>query len=191
MLSTSLGVVVQLFQVDVGLEEAVEEDQSVGAGVGQLLGHPARRAERGPDLDRQGDRRPTSLTSRRGPGTAIRPLGRWPRVAGDEIDVQLQGVGPGFLDQLGVANPAAAGDAVEARDHRHGDGLLRLADQLQVGVRPHPVLVLAGEVREGLCETVGPELLHAVKLDLVVLDLLLEQRGEHGRGRAGVLQRRR
>ena len=29
-------------------------------------------------------------------------------VGGDEVDVQLQGVGPGVLDQLGVTDPAAA-----------------------------------------------------------------------------------
>ena len=105
-------------------------------------------------------------------------------VGGDEIDVQLQGVGPGFLDQLRVADPAAVGDAVEAADHRDLDrllGLLRSARDSRPAPDGNPPL---GEVREGLGEAVGPELMDAGELHLVVLDLLLEQRGEHDRGRA-------
>ena len=37
-------------------------------------------------------------------------------VGGDEVDVQLQGVGPGVLHHLGIADPAAFAGAVEAGD---------------------------------------------------------------------------
>ena len=54
-------------------------------------------------------------------------------VGGDEVDVQLERVGAGVLDQARVLDPAAEGDAVEAADH--GIELLAAASRCsQVGV---------------------------------------------------------
>jgi hypothetical protein len=49
-------------------------------------------------------------------------------VAADRVDVELEGVGAGVGDQLGVVQPAVVGDAVERRDHRHRDRALHLGE---------------------------------------------------------------
>ena len=132
LLRTRCGLDGQRLQVDVGLEEAVEQDQAVGPGAEQPLGHVGQRAEERADLDgqRDRDRRPDGrhqvevlvLDLRRG------LLG----VGGHEVDVQLQGVGAGLLDQLAVADPAAVGGAVEAADDRDRERLLGLPRQPEV-----------------------------------------------------------
>ena len=50
------GLRLQALQIDVGLEEAVEQHQSVGARLGQPHAHVAHGAEVRPEFDRQRNR---------------------------------------------------------------------------------------------------------------------------------------
>ena len=120
--------------VDVGLVEAVEQHEAVGARPVQLLGEVRQRREERRQLDghRDGDR----LLDR--PQDLDRPLldvgAGLLRVGGDEVDVQLERVGAGLLDRLRVRQPALGGGAVERRDHRDLHRRLDLADLLEVRV---------------------------------------------------------
>ena len=110
------------------------------------------------------------------------------RVGGDEVDVQLQGVGPGVLHHLGVADPAAPAGAVEAGDDRNLHRLLRRGDGFQIFFRAGAIILRLGEIGQRLGEAVGVELVDLAHFLGVVLDLLLEQRGQDGRRGAGLLR---
>ena len=112
-------------------------------------------------------------------------------VGGHEVDVQLQGIGAGLLDHAWRSGPSRRGGAVEAGDDRDRSApAWRLATMPQVGVRARCCSRPSrGSTTERLGEAlVAGVLVEAVDLHLVVLDLLLEQRGQDdGRG-AGILQ---
>ena len=87
-----------------------------------------------------------------------------------------------------MPHPAAGGDAVQAGDHRHRQGPLGLGDVVQVGPGAGVVVGQVGEVRLGLAGVVGGRLQQPVQLQLVVGELLLEQRRQHHRPDPGRLQ---
>ena len=57
-------------------------------------------------------------------------------VAGGVVDVQLEPVGAGLLEQPRVVDPPAGRDAVERGHHRNADGGLDPAQMLEVLVGP-------------------------------------------------------
>ena len=126
-----MGVHGHRLEVDVGLEEAVEQHQAVGAGVAPDAAHVGQRELKyGPTLTASGIES-DCLTRGHEVERAILDA-RSPvvvEIGGDEVDVQLQGVGPGVLHQLGVADPAARRDAVEAGDDGIESGLLGRGDR--------------------------------------------------------------
>ena len=113
----------------------------------------------------------------------LRPVG------GDHVDVQLERVGAGLLDLLGVAraSPSAVVPLSEAMTGTL-DRRLDLADLLEVLAGPEGEVVGLREVGERLGEAL---LVHLHVVDhalLFVGDLLLEQRAQDDGRRAGVLE---
>jgi hypothetical protein len=109
-------------------------------------------------------------------------------VGGDGVEVELQGVGASVAHPLGMPDPAARGDAVEAGDHRHRQGPLGLGEVVQVGPGPAIVVLEVGEVRKGFAGVIGGRLQQPVQLQLVVGELLLEQRRQDHRSDPGRLE---
>ena len=92
--------------VDVGLVEAVEQHQRVGAGIGERTRHGADRAEVRTDLDRDGDRH-RRLHGRQDVEIALFDVATGHRqIGGDEVDVELDRVGAGLLQAARVVDPA-------------------------------------------------------------------------------------
>ena len=56
MLSRTFGLEFQFFQIDIGLVEAIEQHQAVGAGLVQPLRHVRHVAEEWAELDRDRNR---------------------------------------------------------------------------------------------------------------------------------------
>ena len=76
------------------------------------------------------------------------------------------------------------------RDHRDRERLLGRGDVLEVRLGARVVVVHLREVRERLAEALGALLEHhRATVDLLVLDLLLEERGEDDGGGARGLER--
>ena len=61
--------------------------------------------------------------------------GIFEKVRGDVIEVQLQGIGAGLLDQPGVVQPPFRFGAVQRGDHRHADAPFDPQQQLEIVVR--------------------------------------------------------
>jgi hypothetical protein len=114
--------------------------------------------------------------------------GRDGRVGGDRVEVQLDGVGARVLQMAGVPHPAARRGAVEAGDHWDRGRPLGLLNELEVRRRPGVVVGQVGEVGQRLADVLGGLLQQPVQLDLVVGELLLEQRWQHRGGHAGILE---
>ena len=108
------------------------------------------------------------------------------RVGRHPVDVELDGVGAGVAEQAGVAGPPARRRGVEAGDHRHRDARLGALEVGQVAVDGAREVRDGGEVVERLGEVLGAGFQHRRELDLLVDDLLLEQRGQHDGADAGV-----
>ena len=111
---------VRLLHVDVGLVETVEEDRDHQPRLVQPVGHAGGGEERG-ELHRDGD--PHAALDR---GEALeRPVlhgdASLLRVRRHEVDVQLERVGTGLLEEARIPGPASRGVSVERRDGReHG-----------------------------------------------------------------------
>ena len=178
----------QLFNVDVRLVEAVEQHQAIGARQHQAAGHGAQVGEEGAELHRQGQAHLGAHLAHDllhlGFDRGAAELG----IGGQGIDVQLQGRGAGGLDAAGRLHPAAGVTAVEAGDHRDRQLTAGLLDQAQIGVRPLVHHRPLGQVAEGLAVALLPLAGMPVQGQLLLLDLLLEQRMQHHRGGALRLQ---
>ena len=107
-------------------------------------------------------------------------------VGGNEVDIQLQGVGAGFLDLLRVPHPAARGSAVQAADDGDLHGLLGAAQVLEIAVGPQVVPRHIGDVRQRLGKAFRSLPQEAIQRVAFHVDLLLEQGGQHDRGGSGV-----
>ena len=101
---------VQRLDVDVRLVEAVEQHQAVGAGAVERRGQVRQRRVERRQLHRDRDARSTRSAPRRcRAARRSTDAAALDRVGGDVVDVQLQRVGAGLLDQPGVVEPAFAG----------------------------------------------------------------------------------
>ena len=179
---------VERLQVDVRLEEPVEEHHAGRPGPFEAFREMGRGRQVGSQLDAERDR------DRLGHGPdllgveRLDVLGRQRRVGRDVQDVQLDRVGAGRLDLTGIALPALGRDAVQAGDHRDAEGRAHRLHPSQVAVRSGVVALQLGEVPGGLVVALAPEGVQPVQLHLLVLDLLLEQRGQDHRAGAGLLE---
>jgi hypothetical protein len=103
-------------------------------------------------------------------------------------DVELERVRSHFFDGAGVPEPAAQRGAVERSDDRYADGLLRSPDRLEIlvgadlelGRLRHEVRRLREHLRMGLQRGEGRHRFG--------VELLLEQRAKHDRGRARIFR---
>ena len=119
--SGSVRIDLEFIDVDVDAMEAREQDEAVGAGRVELFGEMRERGEERRQLD--GDRDAQAALH------LAHDLDRLPfdvggarrHVAGGVIDVQLEAVRAGLLEQSGVGGPSARRDAVERR-HAPGSG---------------------------------------------------------------------
>jgi hypothetical protein len=164
------------------LIEAVEQYERVGTRLDDPSRKVGHRREVGAELDR--DRQPDGLPHIGDDGEllVLHVGGRPARVGGDGVEVQLDGVGAGLGETSGVADPSAPARGVEACDHRNADCRLQLGDPCEVtlgGIRDR---VDRREVVERLREVLGARFEGAVQLDLLLEDLLLEQRRHHDGG---------
>ena len=119
---------VERLEVEVGLVEAVEQHQPVGAGVDDLLREVGHRRVVGAELHGQRDRATAERTaptiSRSSCSTSC---GRPRRIGGHPVEVELERIGAGVLQQPGVARPSRRGGGVQAGDDRDRQlGLERL-----------------------------------------------------------------
>ena len=176
------------FDVDIGLVEAVEEHQAIGAGRHQSLGQGRQVCVEGRQLHRQRQRHlgahlPHDLLHLGFDGGAAE-VG----VGGHAVDVELDGAGARGLQAPGRRHPAAGPGAVEAGDHGNGKPLARLFEVAQVEILAAMKERRFGEIIEGFGIAVAALLRLPPEVELLALDLLLEQRMQHHRGGAGVLQ---
>ena len=92
----------ELLDVDVGLVKAVEQDQPVGAGLVELTGEMGEGGEERRQLDGDRDRDAALHLAHDVDGLALDLGGAHRHVAGGVIEVQLEAVGAGLLDQARV-----------------------------------------------------------------------------------------
>ncbi len=183
-----IGSHLQLLQIDIGLVEAVEEDEAVRAGLGQATCHEGDGAEVGPQLHGDGYLHALAHLAEdiKVHLLHLRAGDEW--VGGNVVDVQLERVGARLLHEPGVARPAAGRSAVEAGDHRDVDRLLRLSDRLQIGIRVELEGDGLWEVGERLGVALGTIGQVVIELQALLSDLLLEERRHHDRRRAGIFE---
>src|SRR5690349_1852649 len=116
----------EVLEVEIRLVEAIEQHQPIGAGLIELHHHVGNGAEIGAEFYRY---RNSNATLHFRHQVALHGFDLYAvegRIYGKVIDVQLERIGPGFLDEPGIADPAAGGHAVEASDHRNPDSPLGL-----------------------------------------------------------------
>ena len=179
---------VERVQVNVRLVEAVEQHQAVRPRLHDLTGEVREGRVVGRELDgeRDRDRRP-DLGDEVDVGL-LAPRRPDQRIGCDVVQVELQRVGAGVLHQARVPDPCAARVGVEAGDDRDRDALLGLLDPLEIALPDTLELGDVGEVVERLGELLRALVEGAGQLDLVVEDLLLEQRGQDDGPDARVLE---
>ena len=175
-------------QVDVGLVEPVEEHEAVrsrGNELGREVRH--RRVVR---TELHGERDVDLAANRRDDVEvpAFDVGGGGQRVGSDVVQVALDRISAGLLHEPRVAGPASCRRRVEARKDGNLDARLDLGEIGEIPLTGVGELGYGREVVECLGEVLGPGLEGAVHLDLVVEDLLLEQRREHDRGRTGFFE---
>ncbi len=104
--------------------------------------------------------------------------------------IEFDPLGAGLFDLTGVVDPALTGHAIQTGDDGNVRTLRGPAHQIQVFVRRGGKLVEFdhGKIPQGLGETVRP-LVHGIgQQGLFALYLLLEQRKQHHRRGAAILQ---
>ena len=104
------------------------------------------------------------------------------------VDVELQGVGPGLLDQPRVLHPAAAGGSVDRSDDRDAHRLAHHAHLLQVLVGPEREAVRLREVGLRLGKGLGVGVESVARGQLLPQHLLFEERAHDDGPGPGVLQ---
>jgi hypothetical protein len=168
----------QPLQRDVGLEEAVEEHHPLRAGLPELDHQVGQGGEVGRELDGDGDlHRAADLPH--DVEVALLHLGRAHLGIGlHRVEVDLQRVGAGRGDLLGVAGPAARRAAVQAGDDRDVERLLGALHQREVLVRPD---ALGREVGARLRAGVGVARRRLLELGVAGLELFLEEGAQHHR----------
>src|SRR4029453_6424930 len=101
-----------------------------------------------------------------------------PRIRGNVVNVQLEGVGAGLFNLPSIGDPASRRDAVETADDRNIHGGLGAAHMLEVGIGTEVVARHVWKVSGCLRIALRPEREIAVQVMTLEVDLLLEQRVE-------------
>ena len=126
---------VELIDVDVHAVEAREEHEPVGAGLLELFGEMREaRVRSGASLTATGMRRLRFTSRTMSIACSLHVGGARAHVAGRVIDVQLEAVRAGLLEQPRVRDPAARSDSVERGDDRDVDCLLHRPQMLEIFV---------------------------------------------------------
>jgi hypothetical protein len=141
--------------VDVGLEEAVEQYEGVGAGLVQGERYLAHGAEVGAEFDRDGHGDGVLDATEDVDVSLFDVTAGGARIAGQVVGVQFDGGGAGILHRARVVGPARGSSAVKACDHgdRHGAG--GALEQAEIAVRSGVLFDAGGEVAERLGEAFG------------------------------------
>ena len=124
----------QGIDIDIGLVEAIEQRDAVGAGLVQFACHVGQRTEERRELhvDGQVDVLPEFVQQVE---IATFHVGAvLIHVRRHVVDVEFHGVGTRFADLTGAVDPATQGDAVEAGDHGNLQRRLECSDLLEVAV---------------------------------------------------------
>ena len=109
----------EVLGIDVGLVEPVEQDEAGGAEAIELPGEVRHRRVERRELHGQGDR---DRLPQHGDDVDDAPLDGeavFEQIGGDVVEVQLERVGAGPLDEPRVLQPPCGRRAVQRRDHRH------------------------------------------------------------------------
>jgi hypothetical protein len=75
------------------------------------------------------------------------------RVGHQLVQVELDGVGPGAFELLGVVRPAAGPAAISGRDHGDRERLFQVLDLTEVEIGRQLIFLERGEERRGLGKT--------------------------------------
>ena len=179
---------VESFDVDIGLEEAVEQHQAIRPGLVEAQAQVSDRREVGAQL--HGDRDADGLLHpAQDLEVALFDIGAHDvELARHHVDVQLQGGRTGVLHAACRVDPAAVRGAVEAGDDRDVGRVRRPLEHLQVAVGDGVTgdVVGIGEVAQRLAEGLLVALHLGDATRLLAADLLLEQRVHDHRAQAGV-----
>ena len=176
----------QVFQVEVRLIEAVEQNQGIRARLVQALGRVGQRAEVGADFYGHGNADAGFHLRDQVNVHLFHLAAAHFGVGGNEIDIQFQGIGAGFLDLLCVPHPAARGSAVQAADDGDLHGLLGATQVLEIAVGAQVVPRHVGDVRQRFRKAFRSLPQEVIQRVAFHLDLLLEQGGKHDGGGSGV-----
>ena len=171
--------------VEVGLVEAVEQHKTGDARRGDLAGEVGERRVVRRQLDRE---RNGEVLGHAGDDLELAGLDVGRRALGvgrQPVEVELEGVGAGLFDELGVADPAAARRGVQAGDDRHGQALLGRAHIGEIVLGGVRIAADVGEVVERFGEALGALLEGRDQVGVFLVDLLFEERRQHDGRRAG------
>jgi len=148
----------QFFQVDIGLIEAVEQNQAIGADLIEALCKIGQVAEKRTQLGRNRNVN-RSLYFAEYVGIVRFQLGaKNLGVRRNRVDVALDCVSPGLLNVLGVLCPTAESGAVEAGDDGNVDGGFGFANVLQILLGSGVEFAGMRKVSDGLGEALVPAL---------------------------------
>ncbi len=178
----------QRLQIEVGLIEAVEQHQPVGAGLGESLGQMRQRGDEGAQLERDRDTHPRANRADEVDIRIFKLSPTYACVGRQVVDVQLQCIGAGLLDFMRILDPSAGRDAVEAADHRNIKRLLQPPQVIEIALGANIVALHLGKIAERLGIGLGAAAEVMIELVTLVGDLLLEQRVQHDRRCTGGLQ---
>src|SRR5580693_4195571 len=183
-----IGLDLQLIEVNVGLIEAVEQHQSVRARFVELLRHIGHIAEERAELDgyRNANR---NLYFPENVNVGFLNLGTGDvRTCRNVVDIALNGIGPGLLNQLGKLRPTAECGAVQAGNNRNLHRLLSFADVIQISLGSQVEFSRLREKRSGFCEAVRAFRQMMFQFEAFLPQLLLEQRVQDYGGCACVFE---
>ena len=171
-----------------GWKESVEQHQTVGAGPVELARHVAERGEERGELDRDRDLQLVLQILNHLPQAVLDGGGGLIRIGDDLVHVELDRIGARLLDQPGEFQPRGRCRPVEGSNHRNLDGALDPTQMLQIRVRAERVLLRLGEIGHDRGE-LGIERIHLMNpARLGLRDLLLEERVQHDRRAARILE---
>jgi hypothetical protein len=178
----------ELLEVDVRAQVAVEEHQAVGTGLDQAPAEVRGRAEAGADLDRQRNAHGLAHDGHEVEHAALELGAARVEVGRDDVGIELDRARAGLLQLAGVARPAAGRAAVEAGADRDRELVAGSPQGLEVGLRPERELAQLRLVVEGFGERIASVLAQSLQRELLVDDLLLEQGRHDGHGGARPLE---
>ena len=121
-------------EVEVGLVEAVEADDAVGSGLGELRDEVGERREVRRDLHRERHRDLLTYRPHQAEDLDLRRCRRVPGVRPDAVHVELEGIGTRVHERGRVAGPAASVVPFRLAITGTSSADLGVGDELEVAV---------------------------------------------------------